>query len=905
MSTPFLKTKLYIPPRKPNRVPRPHLIGRMVEALRLQHYLTLVSAKAGSGKTTLVSEWVNQQKRPATWLSLDESDNDPRRFINYLVAALRQLDAKIGQVALHQLENPQLPQAEAIIVELINDLANISSPALLVLDDYHLIQNEWIHEAVGFLAEHPPPGIHLVILTRADPPLPLARLRGRGQITEIRDHDLRFSEDETCQYLNAVMALDLPADIVAALEWRTEGWIAGLQLAAISMQSRKGEREWAAFIDAFSGTNRFILDYLMEEVLNQQSPHIQDFLLETSLLERMCAGLCDAVHSGKAVPYDSQAILLQLERTNLFVMPLDDERRWYRYHHLFADLLRITLRQRRSTDEIRELHRRAGRWHQSEGSIEEAMIHAMAAQDFERAASMIVENIVSMLSSRELPVLLAWIEKLPEEIVRNHPWIDVYHANTLALGGRLEQVDSLLERVEKRVEADAPGALELLGHAAAVRAYAANLRGNAARVIEMAALAKKYLPAGHLTARGMAAYALADTYFASDDMDQASQALLEMLRIGEKTGHLMLIVPALCDLAAIRKVQGRLQQAMELYDQAHQWMLARDGLDSRVRCSYEFGLADLLREWNQLEAAHEHAVAGTEYRKRLGGYWVTGDLPLMRVLQARGDVDGALDALRNAEQIVGTHHFQIAVLTEFKAARVVQWLAVGDVPAAAHWVEECRGRSELEQIALARLRLAQGRAAEAQAMLSRQAELAESGGRLGRLIEILCLESLALEAQARPDEAEDALSRALSLARPEGYLRVFLDLGRRLYEILERMAARCSVERPHDSAITRITRDYMYAILAAFRQEMGLEASEVPGVVSSSSSLADGLVDSLTERELEVLCLLAEGLTNKEIASKLVVAPSTVKQHLKNIYTKLDVHSRTQAVARGRELELL
>ena len=467
------------------------------------------------------------------------------------------------------------------------------------------------------------------------------------------------------------MGLDLPAEAVSTLERRTEGWIVGLQMAAISMQGRKQDGDLAAFVEAFGGTNRYILDYLMEEVLNQQPPAIQDFLIETSILERMCADLCElAVQHGRkpATAGDSQAILAQLERSNLFVIPLDDERRWYRYHHLFADLLKSTLRQRRSAEEIRELHRRASRWHQGEGSLEEAMIHAMAAQDFERAASMIEENIVSMLSRSEAPVLLGWIEKLPEQIVRGRPWIDVYRANTLALSGRLEQVEPLLEDVEKRIEPDAPQAAELLGHIAAIRAYAANLRGDAARVIEMAALAERYLPEEHLNARGMAAYALADTYFAGDDMDGASEASLKMLRVGEKTGRLLMAVPALCDLAAIKKVQGRLHQAEEFYDRARQWMVERKGLDSRVRCPYEVGLADLLREWNQLDAAYEHAVTGIEYSQRLGVYslLVSGYVALMRILQARGDVEGALDALRNAEQVMQTHHVRLATRIELQ-----------------------------------------------------------------------------------------------------------------------------------------------------------------------------------------------------------------------------------------------
>ncbi len=923
MTIPLLATKLYIPPRRPHLVLRPRLMARFGEALRLGHRLTLVSAKAGSGKTTLVSEWLHQQERPAAWLSLDANDNDPRRFCSYLVAALQHLDTKIGQTAPSQLETPRLPQAEALVAGLINDLATTSIPVLLVLDDYHLIQNEWVHQAVGFLVEHQPPEVHLILLTRVDPPLPLARLRGRGQVTEMRDPDLRFTAKEAAQFFNEVMELGLPAQAVSTLEWRTEGWIAGLQMAGLSMQGHKQDGDLTAFVEAFGGTNRYILDYLMEEVLNQQAPAVQDFLIETSILGRMCGALCDAVRiglaeslsgssspggqHGKAVPRDSQTILAHLERTNLFLTSLDEERRWYRYHHLFADLLNSTLCQRRPAEQIRELHRRASRWHQGEGSLEEAMTHAMAAQDFEQAASMIEENVASMLSRSEAPVLLGWLEKLPEQIVRGRPWIDVYRANTLALSGRLELMDPLLDDVEKRIQPGAPRASELLGHIAAIRAYAANLRGDATRVIEMAALTEKYLAEEHLNARGMAAYALAETYFAGDDMDGASQASLDMLRVGERTGRLLMAVPALCDLAAIKKVQGRLYQAEELYGRARQWMVERNGLDSRVRCPYEIGLADLLREWNQVDAAYDHIVTGIEYSRRYGVYslLVSAYVVLMRVLLAQGDVDGALDALRNAERTMQSHHVRLATRIELQTSRVVQWLMLGEVATATHWTEEFSGSSESEQITLARLRLAQGRAVDAQRLLARQRALAEAGGRTGRCIEILGLQALALEALGRSDEAGEALSQALSLAGPEGYMRLFLDLGWPMSELLGALAAQGTAARAPTTAMVPYAGNYVRDLLAAFQQEREAHGSQAARVTTHQPSLVEALPDPLTERELGVLQLLAEGLSNKEIASKLVIAPSTVKQHLKNIYGKLDVHSRTQAVARGRELEIL
>ncbi len=885
MSGDLLQTKLYIPPLRPSLVPRPHLIEKLNTGLRRK--LTLISAPAGFGKTTLVSEWIQQCEHAIAWVSLDKGDNDPARFLAYFVAALHKIAPDIGEFADRRSSLRQL-STESVLTAVINTITANPKNFILILDDYHLITAEPIHDALTFLLDHQPPQLHLVITTRTDPPLPLARWRVCREMNELRANDLRFTTDETAAFLNSIGGLDLLPDDVRILEKRTEGWIAGLQMAAISM---RGSRDKSGFIEALSGSHHFILDYLVEEVLEQQPANVQEFLLKTAVLQRMTAPLCDAVTGVN----DSQTVLTRLEQANLFLVPLDEERRWYRYHHLFADLLQSILRQRSSAEQIRELHRRASRWHQRNGSLEEAMIHTMAAQEFEQAALMIEKNIASMFMHSEVPVLLGWINKLPQAIVRDHPWIDIYRATTLALASQLDEVAPLLAGVEKQIKPDAPQSLELLGHIAAIRAYVANLRGNAAQAVEMAALTEKYLPEASLTARGIADYALADTYFARDDMDRAGQALLNMLKVGQETGQLMVIVPALCDLAAIKKVQGRLHQAMELYDRAYRQMVARKGLDSRVRCAYEFGLADLLREWNQLDAAHAHAMIGIEYRQRLGGYLVVGDIVLMRILQAQGDVAGAMETLRNAEKYMQTYPFQMAPTTEFKTAWVAQCLAAGDVEMASQWAEVRSGGSELEQIALARLRLAQGHVADAHLLLDRQRVLAEASGRNGRLIEILGLQAIAQNAQGQTKEAAVTLSQALSLARPEGYRRVFLDMERPLGDLLEQTIMQDTTARR-----SHIVQAYVRDLLDAFQQQ-----NRARETAFLSPSLAEVLNNPLTEREQDVLQLLAEGLSNKEIAGRLVVAPSTVKQHLKNIYSKLDVHSRTQAVARGRELNLL
>ena len=919
MGSPLLKTKLYIPPRRPNTVLRPRLTERLEQAVYMQHGLTLVSAKAGAGKTTLVSEWLHRQKRPAAWLSLDATDSEPQRFIRYLVTALQQLNPQIGRSALNLVETSHLPQAEALVAELVNDLTN--TPAfILVLDDYHLIQDEWIHQTVGHLTKHQLPNMHLVLITRVDPPLSLAHLRGRSQVIEIRDRDLRFTQEEVDKFLNHVMNLKLSVNEISTIENRTEGWIVGLQMAAISMQGRKNDRDLASFIKTFGGTNRYILDYLVEEVLKQQPPTIQDFLTSTSILERMCAGLCDAVRfgyveqhgslankelgQGKEMNQDSLDILSYLEQTNLFVIPLDDERRWYRYHHLFADLLNSTLRQHRSVYEIRELHRRASSWHQHEGSLEEAMIHAMAAEDFERAAKMIDENIVSMLSRSEGPVLLGWIEKLPKQIVLGRPWIDINRAYTLALSGRPDKTDPLLDSVEKRIEPDSPRGSELKGHIAAIRSYTSNLWGDSNRVFEMASIAEKHLPKDHLIARGMAAYALAVTHFANDDIEHAAKESEKMLKIGKKLDRLLMILTALCDLASTEKVKGQLQQAVNYYERAYRWMLEKNGLDTRVRSAYEVGLADLFYQKNLLDDARTHAVLGTEYCQRFDvpSELVSGYITLMRVCQAKGDVEGALGALRNAERIVQTHYVRLTTKILFKTARVKQWLAVGDISTAARWASLCKGGSDLEQIALGHVQLAKEHWSAAKRMLDNQRAAAQAGGRINRLIEILGLQAIALDAQGMFDEVNETMAQALAMARQERYVRMFLDLGDPFHNILVHLVERNISADTLGPGLILLNWDYAQDLLNAFDQDRKeIKMAEI----TSSATSAEEMIVPLTVREQEVLQSLAEGLTNKEIADRLVVAPSTVKQHLKNIYSKLDVHNRTQAVARGQELELL
>jgi len=901
MSDYLIQTKLYKPVPRPGQVLRPYLIKRLDEGLHLQKKLTLVTAKAGAGKTTIVSEWVNQQSLPSAWISLDPRDNQLFRFVNYFHAALAQIGLKINPVQLNQPEIDPSAWVETLLANLLNRSITKESPFILVLDDYHLINNEKIHEALSFLIENKPPKMHLTCITRADPPWPISRLRARNQICEIRDNDLHFTSDEALQFLREETRLDLSDEEAAAITEHTEGWIAGLQLAAISLKGLDKKDKSADFLSAFKGTSRFIEVYLMEEVFNQQPPDIQDFLLQTVILGQMCGSLCDAIRFGRKDEtttkdkwLSSQEIIKYLVQKNLFVVPLDNERKWYRYHHLFTEFLENVLESRISKQEICNLHRCASKWHYKHGILEEAVHHAIAGEDFERAATLIDENIANLYSLSEVPVLLNWIEKLPKVIIKKHPWIEIHNANTLVISGQPEKAERILDDVEPWIQSAPSRETELRGHISAIRAYIANLKGDAEQAVILSEMAEKLLPSNHPSGHAMALFTLADTRLASDDILKSSQALKKMIELGERSNQVIIYIQALCDLVKIQRIQGNLLQAKALLDKAYKHLGDQGYLNSRLRCAYEFEISEVLREWNQLDEAYEHAKIGDEYRNRWGGYLLIGDLVLMRVLLACGETEKAMEALHTAEKIANSYQFQLGLTIEYKTSRVVQYLAVGDLDSATRFVKELDGETQLEQIALARVCIARGQSREALDLLEKLALSTEKLGFTGRLIEVLCLKAIALSMENQTSLAVDDLTHALSLARPEGYLRTFLDFGQPLYKLCKQVIT-FHKSKTTITAIDQLLLDYTEELIHAFTDEY----KHSPDKESQTST------PPLTERELEVLHLLAEGLTNKAIAERLFVAPSTIKQHLKNMYSKLDVHNRTQAVARGQNLDLI
>jgi LuxR family maltose regulon positive regulatory protein len=567
MSAPFLATKLYIPPPRPGVVPRPRLIERMNEGLATGCKLTLISAPAGFGKTTLVSDWIATSGRPVAWLSLDERDNDPARFISYVVVALQTIQADIGVSLLPALQSPQPLQIETILTTLLNEISTIPENFLLILDDYHSLDSHPVDHSLAFLIEHLPRQMHLLIATREDPDLPLARLRARGQCTELRAADLRFTPAEAAEVLNRVMGLDLSEADVTALEARTEGWIAGLQLAALSMQ---GNKDTAGFIQSFTGSHRFVMDYLLEEVLHQQPESIQAFLLRTSVLDRMCGRLCDAVLLDSSIP--GQATLEYLERANLFIVPQDNERRWYRYHHLFGDLLRKRLGQSLTPGGIAELHLHASEWYETNDLMLEAFRHAAAANDIERA--------VRLMESKEMPVhlrgtasaILSWLESLPKTLLDARPALWWKQAAMLLIIGEPEGVEEKLQAIEAALaSATLPGAemdessRDLIGKIAAARANVAQTHAQIETILVQSRRALEYLHPNDLNNRSMAIRSMGYAYYIQDDLAAAGRAYAEALSLGQASGDIINILLASIRLGQIQSTRNQLHLAAETY----------------------------------------------------------------------------------------------------------------------------------------------------------------------------------------------------------------------------------------------------------------------------------------------------------------------------------------------------
>jgi LuxR family maltose regulon positive regulatory protein len=960
MATSVLRTKLYIPPLRPNLVSRPRLTERLNAGLHRK--LSLISAPAGFGKTTLLSEWIHcrgavsgstPHSRDATasggrsgagtapvplhpqfaWLSLDEADNDLNRFLAYLVAAVQNIESSIGQGLSVALESPGPVNAEAILTTLLNEITALSdNPStlptvagqgsrrrlVLVLDDYHVIESRQVDEALNFALDHLPPHMHLVIASRIDPSLPLSRLRAGDHMTEVREDDLRFTRDEVATFLGKAMSLDLSAENVAALETRTEGWIAGLQLAALSMQGLERGDDVTDFVNSFTGSDRYIHDYLADEVLQRRPTGTRDFLLQTSILNRLNGPLCDAVRfgypempgssAGTAVTgqKNSQAILEALEAASLFIVPLDNERRWYRYHHLFADLLRQRLHQNppplspplspppggmKGGDRggaVAQLHIRASAWYEANGLEIEALHHAVAADDFERAARLVEGDGNPLYHRGGVTPVLNWLESLPASLLDARPSLWVMYAEVLTARGRPADSGQAYQAAEAALSdasQDAP-TRDLLGRIANGRASLAALRRQPEEMIALARRALDLLHPDNLAIRAAASLNLGYAYLLQGDRSAAGRAFAEAIANSQAAGHAIVTMLATERLGNVQAAANRLREAAQTYRRALQ-------LAGKQPLPYigdaHLGLAHILYEWNDLDAAQHHGQQGLQLTRQIEhtDKSIPCEVFLARLKLAQGDVVDAAAILDEASRSMHQHNFTFC-LPEVVAAQVLVSLRQGDLAAAANLAQ-----THDLPISQARVHLAQGDAAGALALLDSVRRQAEAKGWQDEQLKVMVLQALALHAHGRTHEAVPLLSEALALVESEGFIRTFVDEGVPMAQLLSKAAARGMM--PH----------YTAKLLVAFEdatKDQGPTAETAP---SSFVLRHSSLIEPLSQRELQVLQLIAQGLSNREISERLFLALSTVKGHNRNIFGKLQVQRRTEAVARARELGLL
>jgi len=861
-------------------VNRSALIERLNEAFDNAPGLTLISAPAGFGKTTLASGWAAISRRPVGWLSLDEADKDPARFLLHLVAALRAVDPNFGANLSSALQSPQPPAPGSILTLLLNELNSVSEKFALVLDDYHAIDSKPVDAVLGFLLEHMPPKMHLVITTREDPQLPFARLRASGQLTELRINDLRFEPTEVAEFLNDVMSLNLGSEDIEALEARTEGWIAGLQLAAISLQ---GHKDAATFIKSFSGSHRFVMDYLVEEVLRLQPETTQTFLLSTSFLDRMCGPLCDALLLSAAG--SGQETLEHLERGNLFIIPLDNERQWYRYHHLFAELLRQRRQQLGAESDLKlatedELHSRASVWFEQAGLEVEAFQQAAAANDYERAERLIEGEGMPLHFRGAVAPVLNWLESLPKTVLDERPSLWTAFASTLLVTGQLSRAEQTIEAAEAALESAELNVKtrDLIGRVAATRATAAVSRDDLETIIVQSRRALEYLHPNNVAFRTSTAWKLGFAYQVQGSREAARQAYNEVISIGEASGNRVFLAMATIGLGALQEGDNQLEQAANTY---------RDVLkllgDPPLRFASQayLGLARISYEWNDLEAAQRYAEQSVQLARQVenNDRFIVSEIFVAHVKLAQSDLTGAETILSNAIRVVRERGFKNRE-SDVATEQVLLLLREGKVAAASRLAE-----SHNLPLSLARVHLANGKPSDARKILETYRREAEDKQWSDEQLKAMVLQTVALSAQGEREQAVELLGQALLLADRGRFVRLFIDEGRLIADLLPIVVARGLVP------------DYARRLLAAFESEKQRNEENVLA--------AQALIDPLSKRELEILRLIAQGLSNKEISERLFLALVTVKGHNQRIFAKLQVQRRTEAVARARELGLL
>jgi LuxR family maltose regulon positive regulatory protein len=912
-------------------VPRPRLIELLDRGLACK--LTLIAAPAGFGKTTLIASWLADKakgkrqkvKEDATedenvlpftfslvpskvaWLSLDDDDNDPVRLLTYLIAAVRTIEPAIGQTALAFLGTPQLPSYTTLLTLLINDLASLPGRSVLVLDDYHVVTNAEVHTAITFLLDHLPPQLHLVMTARDEPPLPLARLRVRGQVNELHLHDLRFTVEEAAAFLTHTMGLAVTSEEVQTLEDRTEGWVAGLQMAGLSLQgSARAHGAWALAraVNTFGGGHRYVIDYLAEEVLRQQPDEIRAFLRQTAILDSLCAPLCDAVRGiedEKLTPdpgrsqfssLESQLMLEHLERSNLFLIAIDDERCWYRYHTLFADFLRTELPQ----PEGRALHHKASAWYEAHGFVADAIKHALAAQDMTAAARLIRDSFEAKAKVGEFTTLLGWLNALPDQLVRADSDLSCHKGWVLYLRGQIDAAEWYAAAATAQQRSDASPLQQ--GMLLAFHAFLAINRGEPARAVQLAQEALTLLGDSESFFRTTALSHLGQALRLTGDRQLAIQTLHQAVQLSQHLGHHLITLEALGYLAPLLYMQGQMREALTLCQQAADQYRDTRGEALPMAGLVHVPLGILYYETDDLDRAQYHLEAGIALCQQLGTVYSTlmGLRTLARLHYARGDLDAAWATLAAARQLAAQSENRQRIRLVSAVTAELQ-LRQGQVAAAARTLADfgdaADTRSQHETLTYARLLLAQGHPLAAKRALAQFEDAARRQGRNGSLIAIHLVQALVEQALGHPGAARERLEQAIILAAPGGYCRVFLDEGPAIAALLPQAR--------------RVAPGFVASLLDAFSRTegRGLSAESLTPNHSVLSPQSSALTERLSEAELKVLRLVASGLSNREIADRLVITVGTTKWHLNQIYGKLHVRNRTEAVALARQLQLL
>jgi LuxR family maltose regulon positive regulatory protein len=866
----LLRTKLSVPPLRNVLVNRSRLVDLANSNLLLrdkfQRKLTLVSAPAGYGKTTLVAEWIQELGIPLAWISLDESDNDPARFMVYFIEAIRGVHPRFGESLKGTIQSPQPPPQEVILTVIINELTALTSPFVLALDDYHSISNLSIHRQISFLLEHLPSKLHLVLITREDPLISIARLRAKGQLLEIRQGDLRFSMEEITELLNRVMQLKLNHNDILALERRTEGWVAGLQLAGLSLL---GARDKSNFIQEFTGNHRYILDYLVEEVFLQQTEDVRDFLLKTAVLDRLSGPVCDAI-TGRS---DSQELLEKLDQINMFIVPLDHSRIWYRYHRLFSELLQHQRRLNMAPDEEILLHKKASQWLEDEGYISEAIEHALAARDWIKASQLINQVSDGMFKQGQIVTLLGWMEKIPQEIIFQNPDLCMVDAWALLLSGRYEQADAVLQHAETL----APPESVFLGQVATAQAYLARSIGDNARVITTSQRALSLLPEDDASQRSNLLMNLGLAGWHDGQLDEAETALIEAQEMAKQCDNLYVQVTAEIFLARVLASRGAIKKAAESYPA----IIQRGGFIPVNTLAY-LDLASLYYEWNQLEKAESLLQQGLELSRKTGSveFEIAGLILKTDIEMARQEWTEAIRLSGKAWKLA--QDFSLQTQGRCAASQAQMALRMGDLKSATYWMGQAHiiidphSFYRFANLIQIRMLLAMGNQADAAAKLEAIYLCSRKAGWGYALIAVRTLQSLA----ATSDEsAQGFLAEAISLAQANGYIRTFADAGIGLLPHLNRLAQQ------------GVSTGYITDITNAMGMKPKVKLPQQPV-----------LAEPLSEREIEVLRLVVEGFSNREIAGKLFISPGTAKTHVHNVCGKLGVRNRTEAAIRAKEL---